>query len=80
MTQICLECAAEVSCQNCNNFKPSIHLLGELSKASRVCGQLSEQLEIAKNFIRKIVYDWKCDPNQANAILNELERMNKKDT
>lgn len=77
MIQICAECGEETSCPTCNNFKPSWHLLKELSVASEAIGKLGKRFDVAKNFIRKIVHDWECDPNHAEAILNELERMDK---
>jgi len=75
--QICLNCSEEMSCPNCNNFKPSIQLIMELSKANREYGKLSERFDLLHNFVRKIIKDWECDPNHAEAILSELERMNK---
>ena len=75
MIQICAECGEETSCPKCNNFKPSIQLLGELSKASREYGKLQERFELLHNFVRQIIKDWECDPNHAESILNELHRM-----
>lgn len=77
MVQICSQCGEETSCPKCNNFKPSIKLIMELSKASKEYGKLSEKYEIAKKFIIKIIHNWGCDPNHADGILNELERMDK---
>lgn len=54
---------------------PSIHLIRELNKANNAYGNLHARFDVAYNFIRKIVFDWKCDPNHAESILSELERM-----
>lgn len=75
MTEICVICSEKTICLKCSNFKPSIQLIMELSKASNQYGKLQDKYEVAKNFIRKIVFDWECDPNHAEAILSELERM-----
>lgn len=61
--------------ENRNQEIPSISLIHQLIKANSEYGKLSEKYQVAKNFIRKIIKDWECDPNHAEAILNELERM-----
>lgn len=76
MIQICVKCGEEMTtCPKCNDFKPSIQLISELSKASREYGKLHSQFELLHNFVRKIIKDWECDPNHAESILAELQRM-----
>lgn len=77
MIQICAECGEKTNCPKCNERPPRISLVTELCKANSAYGKLSEKYEIARNFIRKIVHDWECDPNHADAILDELERIGK---
>lgn len=54
---------------------PSIHLIKELLKANRTIENLEKRLDIAENFIRKIIIDWEYNPNHAESILQELHRM-----
>jgi hypothetical protein len=63
-----------MKCDTCKQEIPSISLIKELMKSQQAYNDLYTKFAISHKFIKQIVLDWKCDPNHAKAIADELNR------